>query len=250
MLIIIFALIGLITGVIINVLADHLPDHQAPQMPYCLQCGHAYGMTGWLGNGRWLWGKGKCPNCGVKERLRPPITELTTAVTIALLPLYFTEWRNLIIYAAYIAILILIIVIDLEHKLILDRVTIPATLFAFVGSFILTDDQNIWYLSLLGAIFGFVVFFALYWIGEKLFGVGALGFGDVKLSLLLGAMLGFHRIPFTLGLAILLGGLFTVIILIINHRVNRHTALPYGQYLASAGIIMIYYGMDVYHYFV
>jgi len=82
-----------------------------------------------------------------------------------------------------------------------------------------------------------------------MFGVGALGFGDVKLAMLLGAMVGLQSIPFTLALGIVLGGVGTVLILLINRRVGRHTALPYGQYLAVAGIIMLYWGTAVANYY-
>ena len=249
MFIFLFLVLGLITAVIINILADHLPERQTPQMPYCLQCGHAYGAIGWLGLGRWLFGGGICPNCGQLEPKRPSLVEIVTPILFALLPILFDDPRIWFVYAVYISILILIIVIDLEHKLILNRVTYPSTIIAMFGALILPNSENSWQLALAGALFGFVVFFILYWIGEKMFGAGALGFGDVKLAMLLGAMVGLQRIPFTLALGIILGGVGTVLILIINRRVGRYTALPYGQYLAVAGIIMLYWGTAVANYY-
>ena len=249
MTILLFALLGLITAVFINILADHLPERQTPQMPYCLQCGHPYEPIGWLALTRWLWGGGICLECGNLEPKRPPLVEIVTPILFALLPILFDDPRIWFIYAAYIAILILIIVIDLEHKLILNVVTYPATIFAIFGAIILPNSENSWKLALAGALFGFIVFFILYWIGEKMFGVGALGFGDVKLAMLLGAMVGLQSIPFTLALGIVLGGVGTVLILIINRRVGRHTALPYGQYLAVAGIVMLYWGTAVANYY-
>ncbi len=249
MFILIFALLGLITAVFINILADHLPEKQTPQMPYCLQCGHAYGAGGWLGIGRWLFGSGICPQCGQLERKRPPLVEIVTPILFALLPILFDDPRIWIVYAVYLAILILIIVIDLEHKLILNAVTYPSTIFAIAGALILPNSENSWPLALAGALFGFVVFFFLYWLGEKLLGAGALGFGDVKLAMLMGAMLGLHRIPFALTLGVVLGGVGTLLILLFNRRVGRYTALPYGQYLAAAAIFMIYWGTAVAAYY-
>ena len=98
-------------------------------------------------------------------------------------------------------------------------------------------------LALLGAAVGFVIFYGLYWLAQLLYGAERvpLGYGDVKLAMLMGAMLGFHRIFFALMLGILLGGVFSLLLLL-TRRVNRDTALPYGQYLALAAIVMLIWG--------
>lgn len=239
-----FALIGLAAGVIINILADSLPERLRPQRPFCQQCGHVHAGFGALAIAR-----RRCAHCGAPTRLRLLLVEVGTAVLFTALPSLIPDLRNLIINSLYIAILILVIVIDLENKLILDVVTLPATALAILGSFVVTADENNWRLSLVGAAVGFVLFFIFYWIGQKIFGPGALGFGDVKLSMTLGAMLGFHRIFFTLILAIFLGGVVSLIILLLNRRVNARSYLPYGQYLAVAGIVMLLWGVQVFQWY-
>ncbi len=239
-----FAFIGLFVGILINVLADALPERDRVQRPFCLQCGHVHEGAGFLALTR-----RKCAHCGAATRKREWIVEAGTAVLFAALPSLIPNPANLIVNTVYIAILILIIVIDLEHKLILDKITYPATALAVVASFIVTPDENNWKLALLGAVVGFVVFFVFYWLGQLLFGPGALGFGDVKLSMALGAMLGFHRIFFALILAVLLGGVISLLILLINRRVNKRTYLPYGQYLAAAGIVMLIWGVQVFQWY-
>ena len=189
-----FALIGLLTGGLINALADDLPRRTRLQRPHCPKCGHVYSPSGWLAVGRRLWGGGRCPECGLPTRKRALLTEVSTAVLFAFLPSLITVPQDLIINTIYIAILILVIVIDMEHKLILHVVTVPATIFALAASFIVTDN-NI-KLALAGAVTGFVLFYIAFWLGQLLFGPGALGFGDVMLSMAMGAMLGFHRILF------------------------------------------------------
>ncbi|MCA9976141.1 MAG: prepilin peptidase, partial [Anaerolineales bacterium] len=99
-------------------------------------------------------------------------------------------------------------------------------------------------LALVGAVVGFVLFYIAYWIGQLMFGPGALGYGDVKLAMAMGAMLGFHRILFALGLAIVLGGVISGVLLL-SRRFHRYTYLPYGQYLAIAGIIMLIWGVRI-----
>jgi leader peptidase (prepilin peptidase)/N-methyltransferase len=167
----------------------------------------------------------------------------------ALLPTQIPEPTDLGVDSIYIGILILVIVIDLEHRLILNVVTFPATALALGGSVIVTQRENTLPLALVGAITGFVLFYMVYQGGQLLFGPGALGYGDVKLAMAMGAMLGFHRILFALMLAIVLGGLISAAILFVNRRVNRRTYLPYGQYLAIAGILMLIWGVRVFEWY-
>ncbi|RMG98077.1 MAG: prepilin peptidase [Chloroflexi bacterium] len=244
-----FALVGLLAGGVINVLADDLPRRVRPQRPHCGQCGYVYAPSGWLAIGRWLWGDRVCPECGARMRWRAVGVELTTAVLFAILPLIITHPLTQAVYALYMAVLILIIVIDLEHRLILDMITLPGTLFAIAISYLLPPQENTMRLALAGAIAGFLIFYLIYWIAQFFYGAGALGLGDVKLALLMGAMLGFHRIFFALMLAIMLGGVVSLLLLL-TRRINRHTYLPYGQYLAVAAIIMLLWGVQVYNWYI
>jgi prepilin signal peptidase PulO-like enzyme (type II secretory pathway) len=101
------------------------------------------------------------------------------------------------------------------------------------------------HLSVVGAIVGFVIFWALYQLANLLYGSDRipLGMGDVKLAMMMGAMLGFHRIFFALFWGIVLGGVITILLLL-SRRVSRNTALPYGQYLAISGIAFLIWGAD------
>lgn len=216
----IFALIGIGAGVIINALADYLPSSSTPLWPQ------------WH---TWRW----------SERKRPLLVIGSTAVLFTLLPLWLTNPVNLTINSLYIAILILIIVTDLEHRLIFNKVIYSGIVLALIGSFFVTKDENTIWLAIVGGIVGLVIFYPLYWFANKLYGQGAvaLGLGDVKLALMLGVMLGFHRIFFALFWGIILGGVVTLLLLL-SRRVSRQTALPYGQYLALAGIGMLIWGAD------
>lgn len=240
-----FGLLGLFTGSAINSVADNLPEKMPMQRPYCLKCGHVHSYSHWLAVGRWLWGGRRCASCGAAIRNRAILVEVSTATIFAILPVLISEPVNLAVNTLFVALLILIIVIDLEHRLILDAITYPSTAAALIASVLVTNDQNTLPLAFVGALVGFLMFFIAFWVGQWMFGPGALGFGDVKLAMLLGAMLGFHRVVFALVLAVLLGGAISVIVLIVNRRVNRKTFLPYGQYLAIAGIFMLIWGTRV-----
>ena len=247
MIYLIFAIVGLLMGGVINLLADDLPARRMPSLPHCYadKCIHVYKPTGWLAIGRYLFHGGKCPACGEPERKRPIITELATALTWGLLPLFIStaDLPRFLVIGLYLSILILVIVIDIEHRLILHVVTVPTTVIAILGLSWFLPDNNI-PLAALGALIGFVIFFFFFWVGERFFGAGALGFGDVTLSMTMGAMLGFRFIFATLIIGILLGGVLSGLLLLFR-VVNRNSYIPYGPFLAIAGMIMLVWGQPI-----
>lgn len=217
---IIWLLVGVLAGIVVNALADYLPSSNTPLWP------------------QWrMWGWGR--------RQRPLLVLVGTAVLFFGLPFWLAEPANLVFNSLYIAVLILIIVTDLEHKLIFNVVVYPATGLALAGSFFVTPDENSLGLAALGAVMGLLIFGSLYFLANLIYGHDRipLGLGDVKLAMLLGAMLGFHRIFFCLFWGIILGGVITLLLLL-SRRVNRGTALPYGQYLALSGIAFLIWGAD------
>lgn len=238
-----FVLLGWLTAIAINALADDLPQRRRPTRPHCPHCQQTWAGPRGSGLIRWLTHY-RCPACGAAERRRPVITEVGTAVLYGLLPNLIEDPRTLVVITIYVAILVLILVIDLEHLLILHIVTFPATVLALVASVIVPAQENTLPSALVGAVLGFVFFYGAYRLGRRLFGPGALGFGDVTLSMLLGAMLGFDRIFFALILAILLGGVISLGLLL-TRRHGLRTHLPYGPYLVTAGILMLLWGHQV-----
>lgn len=230
-----FALMGLLVGGLLNVLADDWPRRERPSLPHCPTCAHVYKPTGWLAVLRL---NRPCPKCGARRK-RPLLVEISSALLFALLPSLFSDPWTLAIYAFYLALLILIIVIDLENRLILDITTLPGTALALLFSFVLPDIN--WRSALLGAAIGFFLFLLIYWVAKVTFGSGAIGQGDVKLAMLMGAMLGVPDILVALTLGILLGGIVSGFLLA-TRLVRRNSYLPYGQYLAAAAILMLLWG--------
>lgn len=188
---------------------------------------------------------------GERARKRPFFLELICIILFASLPLLIPLTNNLIVNTIHIAILILIMVVDLENKAVFGIVIYPAIGLALLGSNFVTPEENTLYLSLAGAASGFVIFWLLYKLAQGIYGKesGALGFGDVQISMLMGAMLGFHRIFFALILAMFLGGVISLFILIGSRHVGRRTALPYGQYLTFSAIILLIWGAAYYQYY-
>ncbi len=245
----IWTLIGLITGGVINLLSDDLPERRMPSIPHCHSetCDHRYSPLGWLAIFRWAVYRGKCPECGTPERTRPIITEVATATTFGLMPLLIADPIPRAIIAFYLAVLILIIVIDMEYRLILHVVTVPVTLIAIFGLSWMLPENNM-RLAGLGAVVGFLFFYVLYWLGNRFYGQGALGFGDVTLSMTMGAMLGFSFIVPTLIIGILIGGVLSSLLLL-TRIANRSSYIPYGPFLALAGMIMLIWGRPILNWY-
>ncbi|MBE2219948.1 MAG: prepilin peptidase [Anaerolineae bacterium] len=243
MIYLIFALIGLLVGALINALADDWPRRETLSRPHCHnpECAHVYKPSRWLGISRRLL-DGKCPECGIPTRKRVVLVEVTTAVLFAAMPFFFTNPVVLTVYTLYMAILILIIVIDLENRLILDIVTYPGTVLALLFSLILPTIN--WRSALAGALIGLILFLGVYWLAKVTFGPGAIGQGDVKLAMMMGAMLGVPSIIGAIVLGIIMGGLISGFLLA-TRLVSRKTYLPYGQYLAIATMIMLIWGSAI-----
>ncbi|MEM7331321.1 MAG: A24 family peptidase [Chloroflexota bacterium] len=258
---ILWALIGWLVGYVVNQLADFFAELVAVQDAFTESAATAdeageptadfeqpdeasvklsFGRPGMV---RFLQGE--------RARKRPFFLELICIAFYAFLPSLIPNTTNLIVNSLYIAILILIMVVDLENKAVFGIVIYPAVLVALLGSFIVTPEENTIGLAVVGAIVGFVIFWGIYKFAQLLYGAdsGALGFGDVQIALLMGAMLGLHRVIFALILAMFLGGIISAIVLLVNRNVGRQTALPYGQYLTLAAIIMLIWGAAYYQFY-
>jgi len=241
---VVFLFVGILVGGLINVLADDLPSRERPRIPHCPRCGHKYHPTRWLGLSRKILG-GKCPECDLPARNREIMVEIGTAVFFMVLSLFIEPVADIVIYCIYVGVLVLVIVIDLEHRLILHVVTIPATIFALVASLLLTDNNPL--LALVGAVAGFLFFLLVFLLGQRLFGPGALGFGDVTLAMTMGAMLGLQRIFFALIIGVLLAGIWAIVALI-SGKLKLRGYFAYGPFLAIGGILMIIWGNEIYNW--
>ena len=132
-------------------------------------------------------------------------------------------------------VLLLLAVYDARRRRVPDASVFPATVLALI----LARQQEELASALAGAGLALVTFLALYGLGRRWFGRGALGMGDVKLAMLVGAMVGLRNTPTTLALGILLAGVAAAVLLI-SRRAQFGDSLAYGPYLAAAAILMIW----------
>jgi leader peptidase (prepilin peptidase) / N-methyltransferase len=165
----------------------------------------------------------------------PPIL---AAVLFALLGwLVGPDLVPLLVRSLWVALLVQIIFFDFEHGLILDVVQLPAIVLAIL--LIPFTDGHGFLNALITAVALGAVFLLLAFLGSAIFKAEALGFGDVKLAALLGAMLGWSEAGTAIFLGVLLAGLAGVALLALRIRGLRQ-GLAYGPYLAAGALIMLF----------
>ena len=238
------ALVGWIVGVAINHAADILPERDSlREWPRCAACGARRPVLAWSALLAFFSGQRSCSTCG-KRRARLArslwVEVATPLLFVYLLGRFGPSWYTGLV-SLYTAILILVTVTDLEHRLILNAVMLPAIVLA-VGFAFVTPGLS-WKVALLGGAVGFVLAYL-----AALLARGGLGGGDVTLSAFLGLTLGFPKILLSLLFGVFLGGL-VALLLLLTRRVGLKSMIPYGPFLTITGWIMLVWGNEIWSYY-
>ena len=259
---------GVLVGGVLNALADDLPARARVGLPRYPD-GSPRPRAAWLGLSAFLLGKHEGPLAAPADpadeaspspprpnRLgwRHPALELATGLAFAGLTLAFGDEPALWAWYVYVAILLLITVIDLEHRLILFVVILPACVFALVVAILAPASGRALSEYLLGGVMGFLLFFAMY-LGGVAFSTltrnneVAFGFGDVMLATLSGLMLGWRGFIFAALITVFAGAVGAVLYMvgrtIIGRRYRRFTPLPYGPYIVLGTLVMLLFRQEV-----
>ncbi|MBI5961253.1 MAG: prepilin peptidase [Chloroflexi bacterium] len=181
---------------------------------------------------------------------RHPIVEIVNALAFAGLVFAFPDEKNLWAWLIYAAIMLLITVIDVEHRLILFVVIIPSCLFALLVAIVSPPQDRAFSEFLVGGAVGFGLFFAMYLGGGVFTAVSrhdevAFGFGDVMLATLSGLMLGWRAFIFASLITVFAGAAGALIYIsarmMIRRRYRWFTPLPYGPYIVFGTLLMLFF---------
>lgn len=226
-------LAGWAAGGLANWAADTLPRRGAPDAAPAETPFH---LLHYLTLAWYPFRKGLCPGCGERRSIRAPLLELACILAFAGLHLRWgTDWPTLLVSWLYAAFLLTVLVIDLEHRRVLNVMVLPAAVLALAFSFLLGKPAPL--NALIGGIVGFGFFLLLAVISR-----GKLGAGDVKLAGVIGLMVGFPDVLVTLCVGMILAGL-VAIFLLITRRATRKSYMAYAPYLslaALAGLFLIW----------
>lgn len=240
------ALSGWLAGALVNYLADVLPAKRRITAPFCLACQSPVPWGNYL-----LWPR-RCPFCGRRRTLRTWAVELIFILVALWLWQSPPERLGFIAGLALLAYFGVVMVVDLEYRLILHPVSLAGAALGLIVGIPTNGLKN----TLLGGVIGFASMLFLYLLGEWLLRLVArlrrrsvddvaLGFGDVNLSGVLGLMLGWPRIGMGLLLAVLVGGgvsLVYLVVMLIARRYRLFMALPYGPFLIIGAVMVLFFG--------
>ena len=193
------ALLGLLAGAALNHLADRLPARERiASAPQCAYCAAPLPPVTWVSAVAYLTGRSRCPSCGAPISVRHPVVEMAAAVAFALL--FQARGLSLLCFRSLLlCVFLLVLITDLEHRLILNVVMLPAIVVALAGSFVLGQPSP--KSAFIGAAVGFGFFYLV-----ALIKPGGMGAGDVKLAAFIGAVTGFPAVVSALLIGILAGG--------------------------------------------
>jgi prepilin signal peptidase PulO-like enzyme (type II secretory pathway) len=179
------------------------------------------------------WRGGRCPHCGEVRPWRAPALELAMPAVFAVTWRFVEQWPPLLVIVwLYACFLLAVLVIDLEHRRVLNIMLAPAAALVILLSFTsLTRDP---WPTLLGGLVGFGLFVVFALIGR-----GALGAGDVKLAGVIGLMTGYPEVLTALLLGIILGGV-AALALLASRRATRKSYMAYAPYLALGALVTLW----------
>ncbi|RTL49019.1 MAG: prepilin peptidase [Rhodocyclaceae bacterium] len=257
------ALLGLLIGSFLNVVIHRLPKmmeqewaaqcadlkgEDAPKAPKltlatprsrCPHCGHAISALENIPVLSYLVLRGRCMGCQAPISPRYPMVEALTGLLFG-----FAAWKlgpgwplagALLFMAACIALTF----IDFDTQLLPDDITLPllwaGLIFNLSNSF--TNLQS----AVVGAMAGYLSLWSVYWLFKLATGKEGMGYGDFKLLAAIGAWLGWQMLPLTILLSSFVGAIVGIALMVLA-RHGRNVPIPFGPYLAAAGIIALFWG--------
>ena len=236
-------LFGILVGSFANVCILRLPEKQSVVAPRS-RCPSCQALVAWYDNVplvSWLVLRGRCRSCAAPISFRYFVVEL--AHGLAALALWWrfgfgVEWA---VGFVFVTALLIVTVIDLDHRIIPDVVSLPGIVVGFVLSFRGTPGPVD---SGLGILFGGGVLLALAWGYAAATGREGMGGGDIKLLGMIGAFLGWMSIPFTLLVSSLLGSVVGLWLMWWTGS-DRKYAIPFGPFLAFGAATYTFFGPEL-----
>ena len=204
----------------------------------CPQCNHKIRAWENIPVLSYVFLKGKCASCNASISLRYPLVELFTAIACTYVAYYFGPSTQAIWAIAFTYVLVALLFIDLDKMLLPDQLTLPllwaGLLLSTQNVFVDTTD------AILGAAFGYLSLWSVYWLFKLTTGKEGMGYGDFKLLAALGAFTGWQGLPIIILLSSFVGAIAGIAIMLIQNK-GKSLAIPFGPYLAVAGWLTLLY---------
>jgi leader peptidase (prepilin peptidase)/N-methyltransferase len=239
------AVFGAVIGSFLNVVAYRLPRGEslltpASRCPSCETPVKPYDNVPIFG---WLALRGRCRSCHTAISARYPVVELATALCAVLVVLVKHSVHDIALGLTLVAILVPVALIDFEHRIIPNKITLPAAIAA-IAIGLVTKPSGVPEQLIAGiAAGGFLLIFALAY-------PKGMGMGDVKLAGVLGLFLGRAAAVAVLGGVFMAAVAGALIMTRLGVAKGRKTALPFGPFLALGGLVALVVGVPIVHWYV
>ena len=240
--ILLFALLGLVVGGLVNQLGTDLVARRRLGQPRCPYCARQCPWYRWLSLPAFLVGRTGCSSCGAQITLRHPLVEIALAATYAYLWIALGPSIRLAFLMAYSAILGLILVTDIERRRIPNVVIYPAIVFAAAAAFVTPGLEPS--RALAGGAAGLGIYLLIALLGRGMYGPGALGMGDVKLAAFVGLITGFPLVAVVIVVAILAAGVSSLVLVLTGIR-GRRDPIPYAPFLVAGVVVAALWGQPI-----
>ncbi len=234
------AAFGAIIGSFLNVVIWRLPrgENLAKPPSACPSCGSAIKPYDNVPVLSWLLLRGKCRNCGAGISARYPFVEALTAALCAACVIRFGADRDVWLPLVFVLVLVPIIFIDLDHRIIPNKITAPAAVVGVVLVLLFARDDVVEHA--IAASLAFFFLFAAAWFYPK-----GMGVGDVKLAGVMGIYLGRNVAP-GLMIAFFVGSVVGLAIMARKGVAEgRKTAVPFGPFLALGALVALFAGDEI-----
>lgn len=229
-------------------LSDPVPEHEtfnlATPASHCPGCNKPIRAWQNIPLISYILLRGKCASCKTPIHWRYPAVEALTAILSGIVAWHFGATPACLSALVLTWTLISLTMIDLDHQLLPDNMTIPLLWLGLTLSLTpyglgVSPSQ-----ALLGAVFGYLSLWSVYWIFRLLTGREGMGFGDFKLLAALGAWLGWQSLLGIIILSSLTGAIIGIGLIVLAGR-DKNRPMPYGPCLASAGFIALIWGAEL-----
>ena len=191
----------------------------------------------------WLWLRRKCRHCDTPIAFRYPLVELLSGVFAVVTMARFGPGPASLVYFVFIAALLVITFIDLDHQIIPNVITLPGIPLCFLGALVVPTMT--WQDSLMGLAVGGGGLYLVGWIYYVLKGREGMGGGDIKLLAMIGAMTGLRGVVFTLFVASAVGTVAGIVQMAAARLVDMERRIPFGPFLAFGALTYLFYGRQL-----
>jgi leader peptidase (prepilin peptidase)/N-methyltransferase len=241
-------LVGLTVGSFLNVVIYRLPREMSLVRPNS-RCPKCSAPVRWWMNIpvlSFVFLRGKCAACRAPISWRYPLVEISTGILFTVGCYYATGWIELPFFAYFLSALIVCTLIDFEHWIIPDAVTLPGIIVGLLGAWLIPTQSLA--MHTLGAVIGGGMLFGLAIAYEKYAKQEGLGGGDVKFLAMAGAFLGVEGVLITVILAAFSGSLFGVSLIVLRGKGGK-TAIPFGPFLSAGALAAFLFGERLWQWY-